>query len=55
MKSIELRLSKVNVSLKNFSLESIEKEAISLRQEIFEKIIREIFVCVNLKLPHCFS
>lgn len=43
MKSIELRLSNVNVSLKNFSLESIEKEAVSLRQEIFEKIIREIF------------
>ena len=42
MKSIELRLSNVNVSLENFSLNHIEKKAISLRQEIFEKIIKSI-------------
>ena len=47
MKSIELRLSNVNVSLENFSLNHIEKKAISLRQEIFEKIIKSIFASIE--------
>ncbi|MBM3706442.1 MAG: hypothetical protein FJW66_07960 [Actinobacteria bacterium] len=47
MKSIELRLSNVNVSLENFSLNHIEKIAIGLRQEIFEKIIKDIFACIE--------
>jgi len=42
MKSIELSLGKVNVSIENFSLSNIESQAISLRQEIFEKIIKDI-------------
>ena len=47
MKSIELRLGNVNVSLENFSLNHIEKKAISLRQEIFEKIIKSIFASIE--------
>ena len=47
MKSINIRLSNVNVSLQNFSLSHIESQAISLRQEIFEKIIREIFASIE--------
>lgn len=35
-----MRLSNVNVSLENFSLSHIEDQAVTLRQEIFEKIIR---------------
>jgi len=47
MKSISLRLSNVNVSLENFSLSHIEKQAIALRQEIFEKIIKNIFASIE--------
>ena len=47
MKSIELRLGNVNVSLENFSLNHIEKKAIDLRQEIFEKIIKDIFASIE--------
>jgi len=47
MKSIELRLGKVNVSLKNFSLNHIEEKAVDLRQEIFEKIIKDIFASIE--------
>jgi hypothetical protein len=47
MKSIELRLSNVNVSLENFNLSHIESQAIVLRQEIFEKIIRQIFASIE--------
>jgi hypothetical protein len=47
MKSINIRLSNVNVSLENFSLSHIESQAISLRQEIFEKIIKEIFASIE--------
>lgn len=43
MKSISLKLSNVNVNLENFSLSHIERQAIALRQEIFEKIIKNIF------------
>ncbi|OQA22999.1 MAG: hypothetical protein BWY60_00098 [Actinobacteria bacterium ADurb.Bin346] len=47
MKSINIRLSNVNVSLENFSLNCIEKEVINLRQEIFEKIIKDIFASIE--------
>ena len=56
MKRIELRLGKVNVSLENFSLNCIEKEVINLRQEIFEKIIRDIFASIEkqaIKTKRC--
>jgi hypothetical protein len=47
MKSIELSLGKVNVSIEDFSLSSIENKAIALRQEIFEKIIKNIFASIE--------
>ena len=43
MKSIDLRLGNVKLNLDNFSLNHIEKKAVSLRQEIFEKIIKDVF------------
>jgi hypothetical protein len=36
-------LGKVKLSLENFSLNHIEKRAVDLRQEIFEKIIKDVF------------
>jgi hypothetical protein len=47
MKSINIRLSNVNVSLENFSLSHIERQAIELRQGIFEKIIKDIFTSIE--------
>jgi hypothetical protein len=47
MKRIELRLGNVNVSLENFSLNHIEKKAVDLRQEIFEKIVKDIFASIE--------
>jgi len=47
MKSINIRLSNVNVGLQNFSLSHIESQAIALRQEIFEKIVKGIFASVE--------
>jgi len=47
MKSINIRLSNVNVSLQNFSLSHIESQAVFLRQQIFEKIIRQIFASIE--------
>jgi hypothetical protein len=56
MKSIELSLGKVNVSIEDFSLSHIESQAIFLRQEIFEKIIKEIFASIEklaIKTKRC--
>jgi len=47
MKRIELSLGKVNVSIEDFSLSKIESQAVALRQEIFEKIIRHIFAIIE--------
>ena len=47
MKSINIKLSNVNLSLENFSLSHIESQAAVLRQQIFEKIIRQIFASIE--------
>ncbi|MBU4293706.1 MAG: UPF0236 family protein [Actinobacteria bacterium] len=47
MKSIELCLGKVKLRLENFSLNHIERQAVDLRQEIFEKIIKDIFTGIE--------
>ena len=47
MKSIDLRLGNVKLNLDNFSLNHIEKKAVSLRQEIFEKIIKDVFASIE--------
>ena len=47
MKKIELSLGKVKLSLENFSLNHIEKKAVDLRQEIFEKIIKDVFAKIE--------
>ena len=47
MKSIDLRLAKVNLRLENFSLSHIEKVAVEARQEFFEKLIREVFASIE--------
>ena len=47
MKSIDSRLGNVKLSLENFSLNHIEEKAVALRQEIFEKVIKDIFARVE--------